>query len=263
MHPKHKKKSSGKIIKKPAKSTAKTWIWGIHAAQAALNNPQRKVIEIFITRNTKAILAKTGTLPNINPVEPARITDALPPGAVHQGIALNVAPLPVISLEQILQNLNGPLLMLDGVTDPRNIGAIFRSAAAFGACGLITQDRHMPPLSGVLAKAAAGAIEQVPHIAVVNLSRTLEKLADVGVQSIGLAAETKTTLQQAPDGRPVCLVMGGEGKGLRLNVRKHCETLAKIPINPQMESLNVASAASVALYEIAVRQIKNTDASFS
>ncbi|MBL4595745.1 MAG: 23S rRNA (guanosine(2251)-2'-O)-methyltransferase RlmB [Robiginitomaculum sp.] len=250
MRQKHQKKSSGKFTKNPTNSTAKLWVWGTHAATAALNNPNRKIIEVLITRNTLAQFDKTALLEKINPTEPDQITDALPYGAVHQGIALHVSPNPPVALETILQNQTGPLLMLDGITDPRNIGAIFRSAAAFGAAGVITQERHMPTLGGVLAKAAAGAIERVPHIPVVNLSRTLEKLADAGVHSIGLTGETSLSLSEAKDERAVVLVLGAEGKGMRPNVKKHCETLARIPISSHMESLNVASAASVALYEL-------------
>ena len=153
-------------------------------------------------------------------------------------------------LEDIMDCPRGVLLMLDGVTDPRNIGAIFRSSAAFGALGIIAQERHMPPLSGVLAKAATGAIETVNTYGVVNLSRTLEELASAGWFSIGLAGETRATIGQALKGADkVCLVLGSEGKGLRPNVAKHCDQLARIPISKEMESLNVSTAAAIALYE--------------
>ncbi|PHR62934.1 MAG: 23S rRNA (guanosine(2251)-2'-O)-methyltransferase RlmB [Robiginitomaculum sp.] len=247
---KHKKNTRPKSAKNPANSTGKLWIWGTHAAEAALNNPRRKINQVLATRNSLVLLKKTKDFGQVNPVEPQRITEALPNGAVHQGIALQIDPLPGIPLDQVLSSTHGPLVMLDGVTDPRNIGAIFRSAAAFGAAAIITQDRHTPVLSGVLAKAAAGAIECVPHIAVVNLSRTLEQLAEAGLHSIGLAGETTIRLADATDERRVVLVMGAEGKGMRPNVAKHCETLAKIQIHAAMESLNVASAASVALYEL-------------
>ncbi len=220
---------------------------------AAIQNPKRNCIEVLASKNILAqypeLRAKTGG----EFTDPKRISEHLAPGAVHQGLAVQVQTLPSVPLENILNRINGPLVMLDGITDPRNIGAIFRSAAAFGACALIGQERHMPPLTGVLAKAAVGAVESVPFVPVVNLSRSLEKLADAGVLSIGLAGETKCTIDQAGDDRPIVLVMGAEGKGLRPNVKKHCDVLAKIPIAPQMESLNVASACAIALYELTRR----------
>jgi 23S rRNA (guanosine2251-2'-O)-methyltransferase len=249
----HKKKSPGKNIKKQTNSMGKLWIWGTHAAKAALGNPRRHIFTILASRNAYSQLDQTAMKLAGSPVAPQRITDSLPAGAVHQGLAVEVAPLPAISLEQILTRGSGPIMVLDGITDPRNIGAIFRSSAAFGARAIIAQDRHMPPLSGVLAKTAVGAVEILPFIPVVNLSRTLEALADANVQTVGLAGETETSIADIKDQRPVALVMGAEGKGLRPNVRKHCETIARIPIAPQMESLNVASAASIALYEITRR----------
>jgi 23S rRNA (guanosine2251-2'-O)-methyltransferase len=145
--------------------------------------------------------------------------------------------------------------MLDQVTDPQNVGAIFRSAAAMDARGLILQDRHAPALAGALAKAAAGAIEALPHARVTNLSRALEALSDAGWRAIGLAADAETDLSDALDGAPTVLVLGSEGEGLRRLVAEHCELLARIAMPGAFESLNVSAAAAVALYEAQRRRV--------
>jgi 23S rRNA (guanosine2251-2'-O)-methyltransferase len=143
-------------------------------------------------------------------------------------------------------------VVLDQVTDPQNVGAVFRSAAAFGARAVILQDRHAPQFSGALAKAAAGALEQAPAVRVINLARALDQLADAGWRTVGLAGEAQTGLAEAlAPGGPIVLVLGSEGEGLRRLVGEHCEVLARIPMPGGFESLNVAAAAAIALYEAA------------
>jgi 23S rRNA (guanosine2251-2'-O)-methyltransferase len=144
------------------------------------------------------------------------------------------------------------LLVLDQITDPHNVGAILRSAAAFGAVGIVTQDRHSPPESGVIAKAASGALERVPWARVVNLARTLEEIGEAGFWRIALAGDAEIDLREALGSPRVALVLGGEGAGLRPNTREHCDTIARLPITDAVESLNVSNAAAVALYAATV-----------
>ena len=188
--------------------------------------------------------------------KPEKIDALLPDGAVHQGIAADVEDLPRARLKDVCTP-DGPrdcVVVLDQLTDPQNIGAIFRSAAAFGARAIIVQERRTPPLSGALAKAAAGAIERVPCVKVVNIARALEALQNLGYHCAGLAGGGRKALQEIPGDRPCALVMGAEGAGLRDLVSKTCDGLYRIPISANVESLNVSTAAAVSLYEITQRR---------
>jgi 23S rRNA (guanosine2251-2'-O)-methyltransferase len=179
----------------------------------------------------------------------AQIAARLPQHAVHQGVALKPEPLEAVDLADFEAKRGAVLLILDQVTDPQNVGAILRSAAAFGAAGVILQDRHAPKLTGALAKAAAGAVDQIPVARVINLSRALEELSDLGWRAVGLTGEAEQSLEQAMDGGPTVLVLGSEGEGMRRLVAEHCDELAKIPMPGGFESLNVSAAAAIALYE--------------
>ncbi|MDO8289156.1 MAG: 23S rRNA (guanosine(2251)-2'-O)-methyltransferase RlmB [Parvibaculum sp.] len=234
------------------------FIYGFHAVTAALLNPERKVLRLMMTRNAESEMADEGlslgsghTLsPEIMTTE--EISSALPPGAVHQGIALRVSALPDLSVDEACAGAK-VAVVLDQVTDPHNFGAILRSAAVFGAGALITTDRNSPPLGGVLAKAASGALEKVKVAKVTNLVRALEELKDLGFEVIGLDGEGEVSLPDFKTGPKVALVMGAEGSGLRRLTREHCDILARLPATGEMRSLNVSNAAAVALYEISRR----------
>lgn len=229
------------------------WIWGFHPCHAALQNPKRQINQLYLTKaNYQRLetLLHEKTLPQIEVVEADFFDRNLPQNAVHQGIIANIAPLPEVFLDDIFESDAKCALMLDQVTDPHNVGAIFRSAAAFGADAIIQQQRHAPAVTGALAKASVGAIEQVADIREVNLARTIEYFNEAGWLSIGLSGDGPLSLSAAKDARPILLVLGAEGAGLRPAVAKACQTLARIPMLPDMESLNVSNAAAIALYEI-------------
>ena len=227
------------------------WLWGWHAVTAALENPAREVGgRLFATpERARALTEKARPPVDLQVLPSPAIGELLPAGAVHQGVALNAPPLGPTALADLASPATGILIMLDQVTDPQNVGAIFRSAAAFGARGVILQERHAPRLAGALAKAAAGAVDKVPHARETNLSRALERLEQFGWRAVGLDGEAPEALDAALDGRPTVLVLGSEGEGLRRLVREHCDALAKIPMAGGFDSLNVAAAAAIALYE--------------
>ncbi|MEZ5709857.1 MAG: 23S rRNA (guanosine(2251)-2'-O)-methyltransferase RlmB [Blastomonas sp.] len=228
--------------------------WGHHAVSAALANPDRIVRSIRGTREALAELDIPDSLP-VEFAEAADLARLVPSDAPHQGVVAEVEPLEDLHLSEVLDaEASHPLVILDQVTDPHNVGAIFRSAAAFNAAAIITQDRHAPPESGTIAKAASGALEIVPWVRVVNLARALEDIAAAGYWRIGLAGEEETVLADALGSGPVALVLGAEGPGMRHNVAAHCDVLARLPISEAMESLNVSNAAAIALYAIATRQ---------
>ena len=217
--------------------------------EAAAANPDRELKRLLLApgKTLQAALPAGAIRPEV--MENAEITRALPSGAVHQGYALLAEPLAPAALSAIGEPASGVILMLDQVTDPQNIGTILRTAAAFGARGVVLQDRKAPALSGVLAKAAAGAVDVMPVAREVNLSRALETLARLGWRSVGLAGEAEQSLEQALGGQATVLVLGSEGEGLRRLVAEHCDAVARIGLATGFESLNVAAAAAVALYE--------------
>ncbi len=242
--------------KGPARNPAgRLLFWGRHAVTAALANPDRVVRKLWGTHETVAAL----DLPPGFPIIYAQASDMgkmVPNDAPHQGLVAEVEPLADVYLEELLiqgADNDKPLLILDQVTDPHNVGAILRSAAAFDALGIVTQDRHAPLESGALAKAASGMLEIVPWVRVVNLARALDEIAEAGFWRIGLAGEGKRTLGDAMGKARLALVLGAEGDGMRQNIAAHCDELARLPISSQVESLNVSNAAAIALYAAAAR----------
>jgi 23S rRNA (guanosine2251-2'-O)-methyltransferase len=229
------------------------WLYGLHAVRAALDNPKRFVKRAVLTeRAAEEIGAKRLGRVRHETADMHGVSKILPEGAVHQGVALLVEPLPRRELESALAESGGKrrvVLVLDQITDPHNAGAIMRTAAAFGVAAVVVQDRHSPPESGVLAKAASGALDSVPLIYEVNIARVLEDLGKLGFWRIALAGDGETTLHDAMADRDIALVLGSEGAGLRRLVRERCDIAAYVPIESAMESLNVSNAAAIALYE--------------
>ena len=230
------------------------WIYGFHAARAALSNRRRRIRKVVAT--ARALSEVADALPPglaVEPADPEAISKIVPAGAVHQGLALLCEPLPVVNLQQALENSPKDqriVAVLDQITDPHNEGAILRSAAAFGVSAVIVQDRHAPPESGALAKAASGALEIVPRVSVVNISRTLEALGRMNFWRIALTADAKASLRDSTRAGDIAIVLGAEGAGVRRLVRKNCDIAAAIPIDGAMQSLNVSNAAAIALYEL-------------
>ena len=239
------------------------WLFGVHPVEAALRNPRRRPRRLLHTAETAASHAALLQLakacpqgpPRLEPVDREALARLLPPGAVHQGVALLAEPLPAVDIYEVCDGLadagQAALLVLDQVTDPHNVGAILRSAAAFGARAVICTERHAAAESGVLAKAASGALELVPLVAVTNLARAMETLKEAGVWCLGLAAEAEQTIAAADLTGKTAIVLGAEGTGLRRLTREHCDLLVRLPTAGPIAHLNVSNAAAVALYELA------------
>ncbi|QJU56687.1 RNA methyltransferase [Sphingomonas sp. AP4-R1] len=236
--------------------SGKPRFWGRHAVASALANPERTIRRIWVTREAAAAF---GGFPDHIPTSFAEVTDLarlVPGDAPHQGIVIEVDPLDDIWLADLLERGESnqrPLIVLDQVTDPHNVGAVLRSAAAFDALGIVTQDRHAPPEGGALAKAASGALEFVPWVRVVNLARALDEIGEAGFWRIGLTGAGKRTFNDAIGTARVAVVLGAEGEGMRQNTEAHCDELARLPISPRVESLNISNAAAIALYALATR----------
>ena len=228
-------------------------LWGKHAVAAALDNPSRKVLRAWATRDAAAFMQFPKDVA-VTLAEAPDLGRLVPHDAPHQGVVIEVEPLEDVWLDELIGDApeRAMLLVLDQVTDPHNVGAILRSAAAFGAIGIVTQDRHSPPESGVVAKASSGALERVPWARVVNLARALEEIGEAGFWRIGLTGDADTDLKEALGPPRVALVLGAEGTGMRPNTREHCDALARLPITDAVESLNVSNAAAVALYAASI-----------
>jgi len=237
---------------RPEAPRGTVWLYGLHAVAAALANPGRRLRRLLLTEEAEATLAER--LPQPWPVPPERVDRGrldhlLGQDLAHQGVALLADPLAPPGLQHTLER-PGPLIVLDQVTDPRNVGAILRSAAAFGAAAVITQDRNAPEETGALAKAASGALETVPLLRAVNIARTLIALKAADIWCVGLDTGGGPLAGAALAGRRVALVLGAEGTGLRRLTRETCDEIAGLAMPGTMESLNVSVAAAVALYEL-------------
>lgn len=253
----------------PRSGGREIWIYGRHAALAALANPDRAIRRIVVTDGYQADLAghlsssgaRRDGLPRPEIMDRRSMDGLLPRDAVHQGIAVLTTPLPDLTVADIAKAAEGVeksvVLVLDQASDPHNIGAVLRSAAAFGAAAVIMQDRHAPEATGAVAKAASGALESVPLVHATNLSRALDELKQAGFWCLGLDGDAQTTITEADLSGRVALVLGAEGAGLRRLVKEHCDVLVRIPIARAMESLNLSNAAAVALYEAARRRASN------
>ncbi len=264
---KHDGKYRGKLPERRERPAPKDdpsilWLYGRHAVAAALANPHRRIKRGFATKNAADWLKEIGVAPEklaiFEDARPDAIDHLLPHGAVHQGIAIEAHDLDRARLKDVCEpdGARRPVVVLDQITDPQNIGAILRTAAAFGARAAIVQERRTPPLSGALAKAAAGAVETLPVVKAVNISRALEALKDLGYYCAGLAGEGAMPITDLPKDRPVAIVLGAEGAGLRQLVGATCDGLFRIPIDAQMESLNVSNASAISLYEATRGEIK-------
>lgn len=233
-------------------------IYGVHPVEAALDNPDRKLKRLLATENAEhrlaASIAKRGLRPERT--SPRDLDRLLGPDAVHQGLLLEAEPLDEPDLADLIRTAaaNGPLVVLDHVTDPHNVGAVLRSAAVFGASGLIMTRRHSPPLNGTLAKAASGALELVPVLLVQNLAKVLLDLKAEGVTILGLDGAAQRAIEEEPFGGPLAIVLGAEGKGLRQLTSETCHRLVRIGNSGPLASLNVSNAAAVALHLAAMRR---------
>jgi 23S rRNA (guanosine2251-2'-O)-methyltransferase len=223
-------------------------LYGWHTVTMALQNPERQIRKLTLTENAARRLADEHIETRIAPeiVRPQEIDRLLSPDAVHQGLLAEADPLPSPDIETLAQE--GIVLVLDQITDPHNVGAILRSAAAFAVKAIVTTARHSPEATGVLAKAASGALELVPMITVQNLARALNALNDSGFQTVGLDSEGSEDLSNVALREPLALVLGAEGKGLRQLTRETCSVVARLDMPGEIKSLNVSNAAVLSLY---------------
>jgi 23S rRNA (guanosine2251-2'-O)-methyltransferase len=227
-------------------------MYGWHTVTAALRNPARHLRKLLATENAARRLADEGITVKPEVVRPGAIAERLLPDALHQGLYLETDPLPSPPIDNL--PAQGVVLMLDQITDPHNVGAIFRSAAAFAVTAIVTTQRHSPDATGALAKAASGALELVPLVNVQNLARALTALKQSGFLVVGLDSSGEADLAALPLRAPLALVLGAEGKGLRQLIKETCDNVARIDLPGEIKSLNVSNAAALSLF-IAVRRI--------
>lgn len=223
-------------------------LYGWHTVTMALANPERRIRKLTLTENAAKRLADENIETRVTPeiVRPQEIDRLLSPDAVHQGLLAEADALPSPDIETLSQE--GMVLVLDQITDPHNVGAILRSAAAFAVKAIVTTARHSPEATGVLAKAASGALELVPMVTVQNLARALTTLNDLGFQTVGLDSEGSEDLSDVALREPLALVLGAEGKGLRQLTRDTCSVVARLDMPGEIKSLNVSNAAVLSLY---------------
>ncbi len=223
-------------------------LYGWHTVSLALANPERQIRKLWLTENAARRLADENIDTKVAPeiVRPSEIDARLGPDAVHQGLLAEADPLPSPGLDALPQD--GIVLVLDQITDPHNVGAILRSAAACPVKAIVTTNRHSPEATGVLAKSASGALEMVPMVTVQNLARALNELNDLGFLTVGLDSEGSTDLAAVELRQPLALVLGAEGKGLRQLTRETCNVVARLDMPGEIKSLNVSNAAVLALY---------------
>lgn len=244
-----KRRSAASDWNPPPLAPDQVQLYGLHTVRAALQNPERSLVKLSVTQNALIRLeigrADEQTFP-VEIVTPQDLDKVLGPDAIHQGVMLETRPLPLRRLEALTDS---PLvLVLDQVTDPHNVGAIMRSAVAFGAAAVITTQRHSPTESGVMAKSASGALELIPYIQITNLADALGQLGKLGFFSIGLDSEGPQPLEGSFQGQKIALVLGAEGKGLRQKTRETVDALARLDMPGAIKSLNVSNAAAIALY---------------
>ncbi len=229
-------------------------LFGVHVVEAALGNPARVITKVLATDNAERRLADALAKRAVTPerVSPRDLNRLLGADTVHQGIMLETEPLPEPDMQDLAERAmsGGPLILLDHVTDPHNVGAILRSAAAFGASGLIMTRRHSPPLNGTLAKSASGALELIPIALVQNLAKAMDDLKQQGVRLLGLDGDAPNAIEAETFSGPVALVLGAEGKGMRDLTGQTCDALVRISTADALASLNVSNAAAVALHAI-------------
>jgi len=227
-------------------------LYGLHTVAEALDNPRRRIRRLLATQNAASRLAESlerrGLKAEI--VRPGDLDRLTGPEAVHQGVALVAEPLPRPALDDI--GREGTVVVLDQVSDPHNVGAILRSCAAFGVSSLVTTSRHSPAVTGVLAKAASGALEHVQMVTATNLARAIDELKDMGFTVLGLDSEAPEPIEAHSGEHPVALVLGAEGKGLRHLTRQHCSFLVRLDVPGPIHSLNVSNAAALALYALKI-----------